>query len=153
MAKNGELSTEEEEALRDEINGAFSAMPVFGHNIVSAVASGNWSRIRGAIAPCATVASQDRGVRVTQNTSPRLVQNQTTTVTVGIQEVTRALDADGLTEEEQAKVKAMLVDAQAAKADGDQSRLRKVGKGIADWAFDKGVASLPTLLGYLASLF
>lgn len=90
-----------------------------------------------------------RNINVYANPTMSQVQNVTMGVTVS--QVMEKVAQDGLSAEEVSEIRALLEEAD--KNRGDESRLRKVGKKIVDFAFDKAVSSLPMLLSYVAGLF
>lgn len=83
--------------------------------------------------------------------SPTMSQVQNATVGVTISQAMERVAQDDLSDEDIREIRAFLEEADRCR--GDESKLRKVGRKIADFAFDKAVSSLPTLLTYVAGLF
>lgn len=83
--------------------------------------------------------------------NPTMSQVQNVTMGVTISQVMEKVAQDGLSAEEISEIRALLEEAD--KCRGNESKLRKVGKKIVDFAFDKAVSSLPMLLTYVAGLF
>ena len=150
QAAQGQLSEEEQEALAQEAMCGFGQVPVMGRSVWDAANNKNWNGLMGALGACLAIDNGDAGVSVTQNANPSISQSQTTNVNVAIQDVVRAIDTDDLSDEQRKEIKALLLDADANK--DDKGKLRKIGKQIADWGFEKGVESLPKLLSFLAGL-
>lgn len=90
-----------------------------------------------------------RNINVYAN--PTMSQVQNVTMGVTISQVMEKVAQDGLGAEDVREVRTLLEEAD--KCRGDESKLRKVGRKIVDFAFDKAVSSLPTLLTYVAGLF
>lgn len=96
-------------------------------------------------------AEASNSVTVIQNASPQISQTQSVAVSISIAQAIEAVEHDDLKEDDLKEIKALLLDAQMSK--GDESKLKAVGKKIADFAFDKAVSSLPALLSFVAGLF
>lgn len=149
-AAQGQLSEEEQVALVQEAMYGFGQVPVMGRSIWDCANKRNWNGLIGALGACLAIDSGNTGVNVTQNANSNVSQSQTANVNIAIQDAVRAVDADDLSDELRKEIKALLLDAEANK--DDKGKLRKIGKQIADWGFDKGVKSLPKLLSFLAGL-
>lgn len=150
QAADGKLDDKQKSALKEETKGGFSAIPVVGPNIKRLADAENWNGLAGALGACLAMDSSSNGVNVTQNANPTISQSQTISIALSIQDVVRAIDTDDISDEDRTKIKALLLDAQAEK---DDSKLKKIGKAIAGWGFDKATESLPALLGFLYTLF
>lgn len=90
-------------------------------------------------------------ILITQTANPYMMQNQSTSLSVSISEVLDAVREDDYSEDDAKEIKALLLEAECNR--GNESKLKEIGKKIADFAFDKAVSSLPSLLSFLASLF
>lgn len=91
------------------------------------------------------------GIYMVQNANPSVSQNQNTTISVSVSQVLDAVKADDFSEDELKEIKSLILDAECNRE--NKSKLREIGKKIADFAFEKAVASLPILLSFVANLF
>lgn len=151
QASNGELNGKEMEALADEAKGGFGRMPIVGASINEAALSKNWNALAGALGACLAIGDSGERVNVTQNANPQISQTQNLTMNISVSQVLEAMEADDLSEEDIRDIKALLLDAEISK--GDESKLKAIGKKIADFAFDKATSSLPALLSFVTGLF
>lgn len=94
---------------------------------------------------------EERSITIIQNANPNVMQTQNVTMSVSFSQVISAIDLDGLNDDDVMKIKTLLTDAEANR--GNESKLRQIGREVADFAFEKAKASLPIILGYLSSLF
>lgn len=97
--------------------------------------------------------AQAPNINVTQTANPSISQTQVVTIDACFLEAQKAVSKDeALTKEERGALNQLILEA-AEQEESSDDALRKIGREIVSFLFDKATSSIPAVLTYLAQLF